>query len=73
MKSRNQQEFLLHFFKDQKDKRIPPDYYEEKWIDGFMLIKRFNGDNGKWEVAVFTPNSYEKYKKAGELNQKTLI
>ena len=72
MKSRNQQEFLLSFFNDQQ-RKVPRDFYEERYERGFWLVKQWNGDNQKWQVAVFTEESFNNYKKAGELNQNKLL
>ena len=67
MKSKNQQEFLLTFFEDQK-KKVPSNFYEEKWVKGFWLVKQFNGDSGNWQVSVFTEGSFENYKNAKKIN-----
>ena len=66
-KSRNQQEFLLTFFEDQK-KKVPSDFYEEKWERGFWLVKQYNGDNGMWQVMVFKEGSFNNYKSAKKIN-----
>lgn len=50
--------FLLTFF----DK---PDKYEEKQVNGFMLIRQFNAGNGNWEVAIYSMDAYlnkQKYR-----------
>ena len=47
------QMFLLSFF--DKENR-----YEEKEINGFMLIKQFNARQLAWEVAIYTRESYQK-------------
>lgn len=53
-----QQEFLLTFFVGDK--------YQEKEINGFWLVKMWNGDNEKWQVAIYTQESFENYKKYGQ-------
>lgn len=55
-KSLNRQAFLLTFF-DKEPK------YQEKKVNGFWLIKQFNGDTKNWQVAVFTEESFKSYKK----------
>lgn len=52
-----QQEFLLTFF----DK----DEYQEKEVNGFWLIKSWNGNVENWQVGIYTQESYENYKKYG--------
>jgi hypothetical protein len=64
MKSKNQQQFLLSFFEGNCH------WYEEKKVNGFWLIKQFNGDNQDWQVAVFTEESYKNYKEAGKQQNK---
>jgi len=49
---RRQQDFLLTLF-DKEDK------YQVKEMNDFVLTKRFNRSVGKWEVAIFTEESYE--------------
>ena len=51
-------EFLLTFFNHSGI-----DKYEEKEINGYWLVKEFNGDTKRWQVAIFTKESFEKYKK----------
>ena len=46
--------FLLSFF--DKDK------YQEKEVNGFWLIKQFNSNNGKWQVAIYSQESFKNYK-----------
>jgi len=47
--------FLLSFFEEESG-------YCEKQINGFWLIKSWNGDGNFWQVSIFTPESYERYK-----------
>ena len=51
-KSPNLQNFLLTFFEG--------DFYQDKEVNGFMLVKQFNGDTKRWQVAVFTKESLER-------------
>lgn len=38
------------------------DYYQEKKVSNEWHIKMFNGNTGRWQVAVFSEKSYKKYK-----------
>ena len=51
---KKQQEFLLTFFDEDK--------YQEKEVNGFWLIKQWNGDREKWQVAIYSKKSYLNYK-----------
>ena len=57
--SNRQQEFLLSFFDTNG--------YQEKLVNNFWLVKQWNGNNQRWQVAIFTKESFEKYKKYKEL------
>ena len=46
-------EFLLTFFEEQSGHSI-------KDINGFVLEKRWNGSLNRWEVAIYTPESWKK-------------
>jgi hypothetical protein len=48
------QNFLLTFFEDKRP------IYEEKKVNGFWLIKHLNGNTGKPEIAIFTPEALIK-------------
>lgn len=48
----NQQEFLLRFFIHNVDKN------EVIKLNGFILFKHWDGNNHKWRVDIFTPESY---------------
>lgn len=63
---KNRQEFLLRFF-DNANK------YEEKEINGFMLIKQFNSKSLKWEVAIYTQKSYLKRKSHNERTKNLFV
>lgn len=54
----NKNDFLLTFF--EKDE------YSEKELNGFWLIKKWNGQTNRWEVAIYTKDGYENYKRGGE-------
>ena len=48
------QEFYLSFFEDNG--------YEEKLVNGFYLVKSQNGDTKKWQVGLYTRDSFKRYK-----------
>lgn len=47
--------FLLTFF----DK----DEYQEIDLNGFKLVKNWDANYKRWQVAIFRPEQFEKYKK----------
>lgn len=49
-------EFLLTFFKQEEDK------YEEMEVNGFWLIKQWDGSAKKWSVHIYPKESYNNYK-----------
>ena len=51
--NQQRQNFLLTFF-DKEPK------YQTKEVNGFILVKQFNGETGDWQVAIYTPESYKK-------------
>jgi len=53
-KQSTRNKFLLSFFSEDK--------YQEKEVNGFWLVKQFNSGNGKWQVAVYTKESFKSYK-----------
>jgi hypothetical protein len=50
---RNRHEFLLTFFK-------PDPVYQTKRIHGYVLVKYHSSENNQWEVAIYTPESFER-------------
>ena len=46
--------FLRTFFDQEKD------HYEEKEVNGFLLIKQFNALTNRWEVAIYSKDAYER-------------
>ncbi len=54
--SENKRRFLLGFFSQES-----PGYGEIR-MNGFWLIKRWNGKKKLWTVDIFTEESYENYK-----------
>jgi hypothetical protein len=52
---KQRQEFLLTFFDHASD-------YEEKEINGFWLVKHWNGNNNTHEVAIYKPLDFIKYR-----------
>ena len=53
--NKQRQDFLLTFF----DK----DEYIEKEINGFWLIKQWNGETKHWQVAIYSKDSFKKKNK----------
>ena len=47
--------FLLTFFS-------PEDKYEEREINGFWLIKSYDRKRDRWQVGIYTQESYFNYK-----------
>ena len=60
------QEFLLSFFNSANE-------YEEKEINGYILIKQFNAKSLKWEVAIYTQKSYQKRKNYNERTKNLFV
>lgn len=52
--SNARQRFLLSFFSN--------DGYEEKEVNGFWLVKQWNGATETWQVAIFSKDSFKGYK-----------
>ena len=50
---RQRHEFLLTFFADQEY-----DHYDKRIVNGFVLVKQWNGGVNAWEVAIYTKESY---------------
>ncbi len=38
------------------------DHYEEKHIGDLWHIKHWNGSNHKWQVSIYTEDSFKRYK-----------
>lgn len=55
------QEFLLSFFEEDLEDR-----YSEKQVNGFWLIKQWNGDKKYWQVAIYSQESYDNYQTGKE-------
>ena len=56
----NRQAFLLTFFKYPDGD--PVDHYEEIVVNRFWLVKSYNSENKKWQVAIYTQQAFERYK-----------
>ena len=50
----NQQSFLKSFFSENQ--------YEEKEVNGFWLVQQINGWSGRPIIAIYTQESFKKYK-----------
>lgn len=53
--NQQRQDFLLSFFEQEED------HYEEKEINGFWLVKQYNGNADKWQVAIFPEENFKQY------------
>ena len=62
--NQQRQNFLLTFFDEDK--------YCEKEINGFWLVKNWNGNKKIWQVSIYTKESLEKNKRAFSLFNKKL-
>jgi hypothetical protein len=60
--NQTRQQFLLSFFDDAG--------YQEKQVNGFWLVKQFNGNTKSWQVAIFTNDSFRNYKDYTEKNKQ---
>jgi len=59
--NKNHVQFFLTFFET--------DEYSEKEINGWWLIKQWDGNAKRWTVHLYPKDSYENYKNArGEMN-----
>ena len=43
-------------------KNFEGDFYQEKRVGNVWLVKMWNGSNKKWQVAVYSLESYKRYK-----------
>lgn len=57
---KRQQEFLLTFFDEEPNYRI-------KEVNGFTLVKSFNGNSKKWQVSIFSKESFGNYQSQEKL------
>jgi hypothetical protein len=51
--TQTRQGFLLTFFEDRGQ--------EDKQVNGFWLVKHWNGNSNTWEVAIYTEEAYRNY------------
>jgi hypothetical protein len=51
----NRREFLLGFFNPEERRQ------EAKKLNGFILLKKWDGKNERFTVDIFTPESFEKW------------
>jgi len=54
-KNQARQEFLLTFFS-------PESRYEEKWVNGYWLVKHLVNSGPQCEVAIYSPIKFKAYK-----------
>uniref|UniRef100_A0A6M3Y1N9 Uncharacterized protein n=1 Tax=viral metagenome TaxID=1070528 RepID=A0A6M3Y1N9_9ZZZZ len=62
----NRQKFLFTFFDKIEGN-------ENKNINGFILFKHYNSGNKKWQIDIFTPESFEKMRSTFAEYQKKLF
>lgn len=60
-KGQTRQQFLLTFFE-------LPHRYEAKEVNGFILVRQWNGNTGEWNVAIYTQESWKNAQKWREQN-----
>jgi len=53
-RNRTRHNFLLTLFPDQKKE------YAKIEMNGFHLVRQWNGNNHCWEVAIYTEESFKK-------------
>ena len=52
-RNRQRHDFLLTLFPDGSE-------YTEKEMNGFWLVKYFSNGTNKWEVSIFTKESFKR-------------
>ena len=55
--NQTKQDFYNTFFEGDK--------YQEKEVNGYWLIKRWDGRRKCWEVALYSKEAYDNYKNCG--------
>jgi hypothetical protein len=58
-------ELLSNFIQEE-------DHYEEKKIGDDWYIKSFNGATCKWQVSIFSNQSYKNYKTFGDAKKEDI-
>lgn len=58
--NKTRQDFLLTFFGDFG--------YEEKHVNGYWLVKQWNGNMNTWQVAIYEEGAFQRYKTLGSGN-----
>ncbi len=48
----------------------PIDYYEEKKVGNDWYVKNYNGGTDQWQVSVYSPESFRKYKQFNEARKR---
>ena len=57
---RKRHDFLLTLFDDNGG------HYAEKEINGYWLVRCFNGNSKMWQVFIYTQDSFKRYKEYQE-------
>ena len=70
-KNENRNKFLLSFFKSVEGK-------EAMEINGFVLLKHWDGNMNEWSVSIYSQESYNKMQEVNKKyqsfkNQQTLL
>lgn len=60
-------DFLLTLFPDKKQE------YAELPMNGFVLVRQHNKSVGRWEVAIYTNESFKKREAFKKTYQESLI
>ena len=50
-------------------KNFEGDYYQEKQVGNKWLVKSLSGNTGKWQVAEYSEESFQRYKEYNENKQ----
>ena len=56
-RSRTRHEFLLTFFEGKVSEG-----YAEKEVNGYWLVRQWNGNSKMWEVAIYTQENFGRRK-----------
>lgn len=59
-REQTRRDFLLSFFSDQP--LSGEEHYEEKQVNDFWLIKQWDGVQERWQVAIFSQESFDRRK-----------
>ncbi len=63
-KRRDRQEILLKAFSNQTI-----EHYEEKQVEDCWFVKMYNAGNKKWQIAIYSKESFAQYKQFSNSNK----